>query len=388
MTNQVANTENRMDWLDGARLAAAFCIVGIHISSDSTGGAFKTEDVPDRVFPVLFRAMAEIASSEFFFLISLFLLSFSLAKSSAGYIDTMLRQARRLLVPFLVWTLFYAFFRLYKAYLYGYEGAILAELSNWVNWMHYLLLGSSMYHMHFLPTLFLLLLFHRVFKLAIDYPLLGLIVVPMTYLNDSFGEFAWRVISDPILREYCMRLAKVVTYTGYGFFAYALYGFLKRDTGNVKKQTIFGLSLFLLFIGILIKAIYAYEVVEVGEFIVRREFIYYGHFLFPCLLLIAFYASQYLRWPVGLSNWSKYGFGIYLIHPAVIDIVEISFKDLSLHPTFYIVSKYLLVAFISFGLTVLIGKTKLLAWIIGLGRIPFFEGKVKKSVTNTNIKIA
>jgi len=32
--------KSRMHWLDGARLAAAFCIIGIHSSSDHIGQAF------------------------------------------------------------------------------------------------------------------------------------------------------------------------------------------------------------------------------------------------------------------------------------------------------------------------------------------------------------
>ena len=74
----------RMNWLDGARIAAAFCIIGIHASSDHIGGAFKNAENHDRVFPVLMRSVSEMASTEFFILISLFLLSMKLSKSDVS----------------------------------------------------------------------------------------------------------------------------------------------------------------------------------------------------------------------------------------------------------------------------------------------------------------
>ncbi len=61
------STSSRMNWLDGARLAAAFCIIGIHTSTDRVGGAFERASDVDRVFPILLRVCSELASSEFFF---------------------------------------------------------------------------------------------------------------------------------------------------------------------------------------------------------------------------------------------------------------------------------------------------------------------------------
>ena len=63
---------------------------------------------------------------------------------------------RRLLVPFAFWAVFYAFFRLVKAHGFGYEQAIFDQLGQWQTWAGYMLLGNSQYHLHFLPTLFLL----------------------------------------------------------------------------------------------------------------------------------------------------------------------------------------------------------------------------------------
>ena len=371
MSSQFDNMHSgRMNWLDGARLAAAFCIIGIHTSSDTLGGAFKNAEGHDRVFPVLMRSVSEMASTEFFILVSLFLLSMKLSKSATPFIPTMRLQAKRLLIPFAFWTVFYAFFRLYKAHHLGYEQAIFDEIASLSSWIGYFLLGNVNFHMHFLPTLFLLLLFHRVYKLAIDYPLLGLIVFPMLYLNSAIGEWMWATINDPVIREYTVRFVKILTYTGYGFFAYAMYGFWQRGISSERAKSLFGLCLFMASLGLLIKLIYAQKVGVSGEFIVRRDMIFYGHYLLPCAMLSAFMCSWYLNWPDRLSQWSRFSFGMYLIHPAIMDVLDIGFLGVNVQPDWYVLMKYSATAFLSLSLTMAIGKVPLIAWTVGLGPLP------------------
>ncbi len=374
------SASTRMNWLDGARLAAAFCIIGIHTSSDSLGGAFRDAAAHDRVFPVLLRSVSEIASTEFFILVSLFLLSLKLSKSSTPFIPTMLLQAKRLLVPFAFWAVFYVFFRLYKAHYLGYDAAIMSEIESLSRWVGYLVLGNSNFHMHFLPTLFMLLLFHRVYKLAMPYPLLGLLVLPMLYINLSISTWIWGTIDEPLLREYVIRFVKVLTYTGYGFFAYSLYGFWQRGIKQEVAKPLFGLSLFFVGLGFLIKLIYAQKVGVAGEFIVRRDLIFYGHYLLPCAVLSAFMCSWFLNWPDRLSQWSRFSFGMYLIHPAIMDLIDVAFLGISVQPDWYVLMKYSATAFLSLSLTMAIGKVKLIAWTVGLGPLPWAGSKATASM--------
>jgi len=374
----------RMNWLDGARLAAAFCIIGIHTSSDLFGGAHVAAEPHDRVFPLIMRSVSELASTEFFFLVSLFLLSLKLSKTEKPFVATMLEQARRLLVPFAVWTVFYAFFRLYKAYYFGYEEAIYDQLGSGLYWLGYFALGNTHFHMHFIPTLFLLLLFHRVYKLAIPYPMLGLLLLPMLYLNYYMGGWAWSVVNDLVLVEYVVRFVKVLTYTGYGFFAYSLYGIWQRGFPEKHAKPLLGLAVFLVVLGLLIKLIYAYKVGESGEFIIRRTMIYYGHYLLPCAVLSAFMCSYYLNWPDRLSQWSRYSFGMYLIHPALMDVFDLAMLEVSIPADWYVLFKYCFVAFLSLAITIAIGRIGLIAWTVGLGPLPGTSRpeKTKPAVVN------
>lgn len=179
----------RMNWLDISRLAAAFSIIGIHTTTDPKGKAFIDYDISERVFPVLMRTTAELASTEFFILVSLFLLAFKLERKPMPYGATMKLQMRRLLVPFVFWTFFYAFFVLIKANAFGYLDPMLEKLTQPETWASYFLLGKSQYHMHFIPTIFLIFLFHPVFKLALKAPILGLLVVPFLAFNLSMSTW-------------------------------------------------------------------------------------------------------------------------------------------------------------------------------------------------------
>jgi len=374
----------RMNWLDGARLAAAFCIIGIHTSSDALGGAFAQAEAHDRVFPILMRSISELASTEFFILVSLFLLSMKLSKGTTNFIPTMLVQARRLLVPFAFWTVFYVFFRLYKASHLGYDQSIVEQFGSLQHWLGFFVLGNVNFHMHFLPTLFLLLLFHRLYKLAMWYPLLGLSVVPLLYLNISINDWIWASIDDASVREYVIRFVKILTYSGYGFFAYSLYGFWQRGIKPELAKSLFGLSLLFVAFGFLIKLIYAQKVGAAGVYIVRTDMIYYGHYLLPCAVLSAFMFSWFLKWPGQLSRWSCFSFGMYLIHPAVMDLVDVAFLQLSVQPDWYVLMKYCVTAFLSLSITIAISKVKLIAWTVGLGPLPWIGAKA--SVPQANIQ--
>jgi len=364
---------NRMYWLDGAGLAAAFCIIALHSSADHVGQAFGDYLTGERVFPVMMRTVSEVASTEYFILVSLFLLAVRMSRKELSYFANVKQQVRRLLVPFVVWTVFYAFFRLYKAYHLGYADNMWAELTQWQSWAYYLTLGWSNYHMHFLPTLFVLVLFYPIYRLALKAPVIALAIIPLIYLNSMFGGFIWRTFDDIMVIESWMRVAKLLTYTGYGFVAYALYGVWMSGLDRKTSNSLFGFALLAIVIGFLIKMVHAQEVIQTGNFGIRRGAVYMGHFLFPCFMIMAFMASHHFRWPEKLSRWSKYSFGMYLLHPAFLYLLEVAIFDWKLSPTALVVLKFTFAATMSLCTSVAIGKIPWLAWTIGLGTIPFIE---------------
>lgn len=367
-----------MYWLDGARLAAAFCIIALHSSADHLGQAFGDTLPAERVFPVMLRTVSEVASTEYFILVSLFLLAVRMSRRELSYTENIKQQLRRLLIPFVAWSIFYAFFRLYKAHYFGYTGNLWVEITQWQSWALYLTLGTSNYHMHFLPTLFVLVMFYPIYRAAIKAPIIGLSVIPLIYLNSVFGVFIWSVFDDVVVIESWMRVAKLLTYTGYGFVAYALYGIWLSGLDRFNTNSLFGFALLALLVGFTIKLIHAAEVIQTGDFGVRRGAVYMGHFLFPCLMILAFMSSQQFKWPKKLSHWSRYSFGMYLMHPAFLYLLEVALHNNDLAPTTLVLAKFSFAATMSLCTSVAISRVPWLAWTIGLGKIPFIEKNATK----------
>jgi surface polysaccharide O-acyltransferase-like enzyme len=170
-----------------------------------------------------------------------------------------------------------------------------------------------------------------------------------------------------------MRVAKLLTYTGYGFVAYALYGIWLSKLDKKTMSSIFGFAMLALVIGFLIKMTQAAEIIQTGNFGIRRGAVYMGHFLFPCFMIMAFMGSHYFRWPEKLSQWSKYSFGMYLMHPAFLYMIEVAIDGNTLSPTSLVLIKFTFAVTLSLCTSVAFGRSRWLAWTIGLGKIPFFE---------------
>lgn len=376
----------RMNWLDAARIAAAFCIIAIHSTTDPGGQPFPDAQAGERLFTVLFRTTAELASTEYFIMVSLFLLAFKMERKPAGYQATMKLQARRLLVPFAFWTVFYAFFKLFKAYQFGYADSVLNGLMNPLTWVEYFLLGSSQYHMHFLPTLFALILFHPLYKLAGRYPLLGLTLIPLLFMRDYLAVWLWGNVANHEVLEYLARLVKILSYVGYGMAAYALFGLWKTKLDRETSLRVMGFAVFALSLFFMIKLIQAEQIIESGDFGLRKGAFYYAHYLIPVLSLTIFMSSQHFNWPDKLSDWSKYTFAMYLVHPAVIDIFDVLVRSVEFQPYQYTVLKYAVAAGASLSVAILLGKIPLLAWTVGLGPLPFIAKKTQTKVKTKTVK--
>lgn len=378
----------RMNWLDAARLSAAFSIIGIHSTSDRLGRAFGEYEVHERIFPVLMRTVTELASTEFFVLVSLFLLAFKLEKRPMPYGETMKLQAKRLLIPFVVWTVFYAFFVLIKANAFGYYDSKLAVLSDPSIWLNYFLLGTAQYHMHFLPTIFLILLFHPVFKLALKQPILGLLIIPFLAFNLLMSTWVWGNVADRTTIDYLARFVKVLSYLGYGFAAYSLLGLWQKKFDAEVSKTIMLFALLIVAMLFIIKLTYAEASIQTGIYMPRVDMIYYAHALLPIFLMLVFFGSQHFNWPDKVSVWSKYTFGTYLMHPAIIDMIDIFMKGNQLAPYQYVLLKYALTLSITLSLAILISRIPWFAWTIGLGPIPFTKAWKERSKKNKNNKPA
>ena len=216
MTDTAQPGLKRLLWLDVLRVISGLSVVFVHATTDLRGKPFPDATELERLGPMLIRAVSYIARTELFLIISILLLVLSLDRRPRGYFETLKDYGQRLLIPFAFWVVFYAFFRLVKAYALGYEDAIWAQLSDPAIWAQYFILGKVQYHMHFLPTLFALMLFFPLFLKAIHMPICGLMIFLCLTAKEHVDVLLWSEFRDWAGFEYLMRLVKVLTYTANG----------------------------------------------------------------------------------------------------------------------------------------------------------------------------
>lgn len=378
-----ASAKPRLVWFDANRVFAAFGVVLIHSSTDFGGQAFPNADQADRLIPVFLRSLGEFSGSEMFFMFSLFLMAMRVDKKMPTYGSAIAVQAKRLLVPFAFWAVFYAFFRLLKADAFNYAPYIWDQLGQVQSWVGYLVLGKSQYHMHFLPTLFALFLFYPVMRSATRFPILGLtVVVTIGVMNNAQG-FLWSIDIDPILRDYLVRALKIFGYVGYGMAAFAIYGLWNDGIPRGESRLIRRCGFYFAILAYIATLPFFNVAFETGSWGVRSGWDYYGHFLMPIFVFFIFIGGQYLQWSARWTFLASYTFGVYLVHPLVIDLFDIAVYRSGLSavmdPWLIVTSRFAVALPASFAVAYGLSKFKPLAWTVGLGPTPWDIVRTRKA---------
>ncbi|QPM92254.1 acyltransferase [Pseudooceanicola algae] len=375
--------KSRLVWFDANRVVAAVGVVLIHSTTDFGGKPFAAATPDERLVPILLRSIGEFSGSEMFFFFSLFLMAIRVDRKLPGYGQAIGTQAKRLLIPFAFWVVFYAFFRLLKAAAFGYTDYIWTQVTQVQSWVGYFLLGDVQYHMHFLPTLFALFLFYPLMRGATRYPILGLTLFLTLGIMNNTQAMVWGLGIDPELRGYIIRALKIFGYVGYGFAAFAMYGLWKDGIPRGESRLLRRGGLYfaaLAYVATLPFFVVAYQT---GNWGVRSGWDFYGHFLMPICIFLIFIGGQYLDWSPRWSNWAKYTFGVYLVHPAVIDLYDIALFTSGFYevmsPTAIVVLRYAVALPGAFLFTVGLSRVGVLAWTIGLGPLPWEAGKSSRA---------
>lgn len=372
----------RLTWFDANRVLAAFGVVLIHSTTDFEGQAFGQEAAVDRVVPVVLRAVGNLSGSEMFFTFSLFLLAMSVDKKRRDYRDVISLYAKRLLLPFAFWAFFYVWFRLIKAHAFDYSDSMWMQISETRNWLGYAFLGSSQYHLHFLPTLFVLILFFPLFRSATRYPLLGLGIVATLGAMANAQGYIWGLELDLLTTQFLARGAKILGYLGFGLAAFAIYGMTREGVSRGEARQIRGAALIMVLIALIAALPYYGAAVQTGTFGYGVGWTLFGLLLVPIAVFCVFLGTRYADWSPKWSEFAKYTFGIYLVHPIFVDLFDIfAFSSgyyLAVKPGLYCVTKFVFASAASVALTFVLSKSAFLAWTVGLG------GAVKKPAIREN----
>lgn len=326
----------------------------------------------DRIAPLVLRTFAYTARTELFIIISLFLLMMSLEKRQRNYSDTIAEQAERLLLPFAFWTVFYAFFTLLKAQHFGYFDSKLAALGEVQTWLSFAFLGTSKYHMHFLPTLFCVVLAYPLMRKAIDVPVLGGVALVLCLTSRwQFDQFIYpRLWDDPNILA-IGRTVKIVTHIGYGMAAAACLGLWQRH-GRKLLESWIPVVLYFALLVLAFKFLGTWETIETGRWSHTYLPGFWADFTMPAILFLICMLLGHRSWSPIFSRYAKYAFGIYLCHPIFLDFAEIFLSGQDLSPTGQVVAKIGFTLPITVLGVALLARVKSLSWTIGLGGRPAF----------------
>lgn len=363
------DTTRRLVWLDALRLLAGLSMVGLHATTDASGQPFPAFQPDDRVFPMMIRAVLYVARTELFLLISLFLLLMSTNRSKRGYLQTSAIQSRKLIVPFLFWTLFYVLFNFVKAGYFGYAPELLNDLTSLETWVSFVVLGSVKYHMHFVPTLFALVLMYPLFKAAYRQPVLGAAVLVALVVKREADLYVYASYWGQDALPYIVRTVKIITYAGYGMAAASLLaiwdrGVIEGTDRWVAGLVMVGLALFM------IKIDATWQTIETGRWPYDHTAGYWADFLMPVLLFALFIVLGNRSWQIRPARFAQYSFGIYLCHPIFLDLSEILLSRAHLSPTAQVACKIAIALPAAALLSLVLSRSKSWAWVIGLGKQP------------------
>ncbi|MEH2405035.1 acyltransferase [Nostoc sp.] len=313
----------RLAGVDLCRGIAAYAVVLVHSGDPSWGriSHFSQEIEYLFSFPVPF-----FLAASFYFMICKFNADFSLATWKA--------RCRRILIPYIVWTIIYLIVKIIFFSALNQKQELNHLLRNPFLIIFY---GGASFQLYYLPLLLVgtsLIIFANYFtkpkiglKILVSLSLFSLILYNLllitgntVYLHDDlafqnlFNLVSYDVSKNEFLRFISIELAWLVRCLPYFFIAMTLrYLLLKTKFSLLRVKFVSANLLLGLF---LIADIYSNPIL--AGF--REVFLGYS------LLLYSVVLSNYLKPNSVIKNLGLCSFGIYLIHPFAINIMEIYLK--------------------------------------------------------------
>lgn len=370
---------DRLDWLDATRIIAGVSMVGLHATADPSGQPWVNYTEAERVFPIALRTVLYTARTELFIVISIFLLLLALGRRPKTYRETIAIQSRRLLVPFLFWTFFYALYNFSKAREFGYSDQLLVDLIQLNTWIGFLLLGDVKYHMHFIPTLFAILLFYPLFRIAYRFPVLGLTVLFCLVIKRELDLFVFSEFWGQEMLPYLVRAIKVLTYVGYGMAAASFLSLWEKSSAE-ERNFFFSLVLYVGVALFCIKVVAAHKTVILGVWPHGFTPAFWADFLMPLVIFAGCMTMGHKQWPAWISKLAPYSFGVYLCHPIFLDQFEIALRSENYTPSEQVIIKIILTLASTSALVFALSKVKLFAWTVGLGPLPKLKFAPRENV--------
>lgn len=168
------------------------------------------------------------------------------------------------------------------------------------------MLGDVQYHMHFLPTLFGMVLLYPICLIAIEKPWIGVIVLLALFAKREADIWLWAHIDVTLVTDYLIRFVKILTYMGYGFVAAAALGIYKRMDSATGITPYFNVIFFVGVILYLLKLVYSFRVIEYGNWQFGYAPGFWADFLMPIVLFFLCMSSNRINSFTWLSRFAPY----------------------------------------------------------------------------------
>jgi fucose 4-O-acetylase-like acetyltransferase len=307
--------------IDLARVISTYGVVFVH-----SGGYAPSDNLANQT-----QALFEFAVP-FFLAASFYLLSSS--KKESNFRKLMLSRTKRLIIPYLAWSIIYIIARVIKAFINHKFGDVETLFSDPFS---ILFCGSAAAQLYFLPLLFTgnliaaaidkLDKFEMNFKTSLLLFVLSLAVYDVILQSTSgfsmdfirlYNVFYSLQISNfqPIFKFVLIQSWFIIICLPYIFCARSLRAWTRQSTVETQEPKSSYSSFFLLFFSFLIALIF-------GRMLIPS---FFNEPIFGCLLLIAC-----IKFPFSLSifskkillDLSKASFGIYLIHHLILNFSEL-----------------------------------------------------------------
>lgn len=357
--------QRRLRWVDAAKGIGILGVIAIHVTADSAGLPYAAYPYADRLPAAMLRAVATALNYPLFLVASFFLLGLGLSTREDRYSEVIGSRLRRLVPPFLLWSLAYLLIRNLKAFFFNYHEAYVAELLNASSWLRYAILGEAQYHLHFLALLVSLTLMYPAFRPALRHPALGLLLFATVAVWPQFDAWIYGNVADLTMRPYLLRLSKLLAYTGYGLLGFGMAGVWRSGFGIRARlallcAAVVGASSLTLLV------LQAREVATAGEWLNPNFITHLARCLLPAAVFVAMAASAGVPWPQWLTQLGALSFAMYLIHPAVLDVIEIAERGVRLSPLLTIALNFVIVTLTSLLLVSAARRTRAGRWALAL----------------------
>lgn len=311
--------EPRLASVEALLGVAALGIVAAHVSADATGQPWVAHPPADRLFPVLVHALASGFEAPVFVLAVLFLVAHRHHGAGQGAGRTIAGVIGRLLPAFALWSAAYLFLRHGKALAFGYDMAYRRELAQGATWLRAAFLGGAQYHLYVLPLVLVLVVVFPLFSPAVRRPILGLGVLAALAAWPALDSWVYASVTTPEARTWALRGTMAIGFAGYGLLAFALYGLAGRARGLLlSTATLVALAA----AALLVRG--AWDVADSGSWQLASRPVWLATWLLPAAVFTLFLAADPVAWPAWLRRLGVLAPGVYLVHPAVLDLFEIA----------------------------------------------------------------